>query len=174
MCSRYSLWNIQTISLFTRAKTIKYVEGLFRLGQIFHLYGPGDHPKKLVRSVISGLLDGQKIPCSNGEQVRDYLHVYDAAEAITALMDSECQGAVNIGSGKSMKIREILNKLGQKIGREDLIQLGSLPMNPQDPPLLIPSTRRINQEVRWKPKMDIEMGLDQTIGWFKNEIHYRH
>src|SRR5207245_614301 len=60
--------------------------------RIFFLYGPREHPKRLVSSVIRSLLRGERARCSHGQQIRDYLHVEDAAGALVALLESEVTG----------------------------------------------------------------------------------
>ena len=54
-------------------------------GRVFSLYGPGEHPQRLIASVISSLLRGEDATCNRGGLVRDYLHVADVADAFVAL-----------------------------------------------------------------------------------------
>jgi hypothetical protein len=42
-------------------------------GRIFFLFGPGEHPDRLVSSVIRRLLSGERAPTTEGSQVRDFL-----------------------------------------------------------------------------------------------------
>ena len=55
-------------------------------GRIFFVYGPGEHPDRLVSSVICSLLRGESISCSSGHQKRDFLFVEDVASAFVALL----------------------------------------------------------------------------------------
>ena len=66
--------------------------------RIFFVYGPAEHPNRLVSSVIASLLEGKLIPCSEGNQKRDFLYVEDVASAFVALLESDFCGAINIGS----------------------------------------------------------------------------
>ena len=61
-------------------------------GRVFFLYGPNEHPQRLVSSVIRSLLEGEPAPCSHGRQIRDYLHVQDVADGLVALLDSDVAG----------------------------------------------------------------------------------
>lgn len=171
-CIPESLYGTAKYSLFLLGKRLAALSNAsFAWGRLFHLFGPGEHPKKLIRMVISGLLQEKPVSCSSGEQIRDYLYVQDAADAMTSLLDADCQGAVNIGSGQPMQIREILKKIVEKIGNEELLQLGSMTPRLSDPLLLVPCTARLNNEVRWKSKREIGEGLDKMISWVRNEIH---
>ena len=50
--------------------------------RLFFLYGPSEHPKRLVASVIRAGLAGQSIECSDGLQKRDFIYVGDAGRAL--------------------------------------------------------------------------------------------
>src|SRR3990167_1372854 len=111
-------------------------------GRLFHLYGPREYPMRLVPTVICKLLKNERVLCSHGQQIRDYLHVQDAADALTALLDHDLEGSINIGSGCRIRVVEIIETIAEKIGNKELIQLGSIASNQNDPPILIPCIRR--------------------------------
>lgn len=163
-CNPSSLYGIAKYSLFLMAKKLaENFKAPFSWARLFHLYGPGDHPKKLVRSILSSLLKNQPIPCSDGEQIRDYLYVEDAADALVAVLESESAGAINIGSGQEYRIKNILNFIGNKLRKNELLQLGALPKNPLEPSSLIPSIQKLQSNTSWRPKTDLSKGLDLTI-----------
>lgn len=139
-------------------------------GRIFFLYGPHEHPSRLVSSVIRSILRGESALCSSGEQVRDFLHVSDVASAFVSLLNSEVQGAVNIASGEAMLLKDVVGKIAQKLQRPDLLKLGARATAPQDPPLLLADVRRLKEELGWRPAFDIDRGLDQTIAWWGQEL----
>lgn len=135
----------------------------FAWGRIFHLYGPGEHPQRLVASVIRALLAGEEARCTSGVQQRDFLHVADVAGAFVALLDSPVTGAVNIASGVPVTLAEVVKQIARQIGREDLLRLGALPDRPDDPPALLARTQRLQDEVRWHPGFDLAAGLADAI-----------
>ena len=75
---------------------------------------------------------------------------------------------------KTMAIEErpyqVIETIGKKIGRGDLIRLGSLPVQKNEPCTLVADTKKLTKEVGWTPKFDINTGLDQTIEWWKNNL----
>ena len=139
----------------------------FAWGRIFSIYGPNEHPDRLCSSVIQALLRSQKITCSNGALVRDYLHVSDVASAFAALLVSDIQGPINIGSGFGTKLRDIVGKIDEKIGNDGLLDIATKPSALNEPPIIISDTTRLDN-IGWKPTYDIDSGLDNTIDWFRN------
>jgi nucleoside-diphosphate-sugar epimerase len=139
-------------------------------GRIFFLYGPREHPNRLISSVIRALLLDQPARCTHGNQIRDYLYVEDVGDAFVTLLESGVEGPVNIASGHPIALREIIHKIAKKLDREDLVQLGALTTPPNEVPLLIANVDRIFNEVGWKPKWDLDHGLDETINWWKMSL----
>jgi nucleoside-diphosphate-sugar epimerase len=142
-------------------------------GRLFFQYGPGEHPERLVASVIIHLLLGRDAPCSEGRQIRSFLNVRDVGAAFAALLDSAVQGAVNIGSADPVSIVEVLSAIGRQIGRPELIKLGARAASPNEPRVLLPDTGRLRDEVHFAPAWTLERGLDDAIRWWRNTLTER-
>lgn len=136
--------------------------------RVFFLYGPHEHPARLVPSVIRSLLAGEAAACSHGRQVRDYLHVADVASALVTLVDSDLAGAANVCSGVPVTLREVVLSVGAKLGHPDLIKLGAIPARANDAPLVVGDPNRLH-ELGWQPRYDLDSGLDDTIAWWREE-----
>jgi nucleoside-diphosphate-sugar epimerase len=134
--------------------------------RVFFLYGPKEHPERLVSSVIRSLLREEPARCSHGRQIRDYLHVQDVADGLVAVLDSEVQDAVNVSSGQATTLREIASTIGRLTGRPELVQLGVLPARANDVPLVVGSNAKA-AALGWQPRYDLESGLLQTIEWWR-------
>ncbi len=142
----------------------------FSWGRIFFLYGPNEHPSRLVPSVITSLLKDEQAKVTHGRQIRDFLYSEDVASAMVALLDSDVAGTVNIGSGVPVSIRDVVNKISSKIGKSELIKYGIIRIPKDDPPLIVADVRRLNEEVGWKQKYSLDTGLDKTIEWWKKKL----
>ena len=138
-------------------------------GRIFFLYGPREHPSRLVSSVIISILKGEPARCTHGKQIRDYLYVNDVAEASVMLLVSDVTGPVNIASGNPVRLKDIVYKIADKLGSNKLIQLGAIPCAADESPLVVADVRRLWYEVGWKPKYNLDRGLEETISWWKKE-----
>jgi nucleoside-diphosphate-sugar epimerase len=49
----------------------------------------------------------------------------------------------------------------------DALDVGALPARPGDPPRLVPDVNRLFQEIGFKPAMDFDEGLRNTIKWWR-------
>ena len=136
-------------------------------GRLFFLYGPHEPQERLVASAIRSILLEQPARCSHGQQIRDFLYVQDAADALVALLDSEVLGPVNIASGAPVAVREVVQMIADQLQRPNLIRLGALPSAENEPPLLLADVARLRDEVGWSPRYDLASGLAETISWWK-------
>jgi nucleoside-diphosphate-sugar epimerase len=136
-------------------------------GRIFFQFGPHEHPARLVPSVICDLLLNRAALCSHGRQVRSFLHVADVGAAFAAVLDSELEGPVNIGSGERISLADLVGLIGRQIGRPELLRLGARPAPPGEPALLVPEIRRLRDEVRWRPRFTLNEASSDTIAWWR-------
>jgi len=138
-------------------------------GRIFFLYGPHEHPDRLVASVVRSLLGGGPALCSHGNQVRDYLFVQDVADAFVALLDSTFTGPVNIASGRPVTLKTIVDRIGALMDRPDLIRLGARPAAATDTPLVVADVARLHASLPWRPQVDLDDGIRRTIAWWNSQ-----
>ena len=135
--------------------------------RLFFLYGPREHPARLVPSVARALLAGVPAPCSAGTQERDFLHVEDAAGALVALARSELTGPVNVGSGEAVAVRDVVGRVAVACGRPELVRLGERPAPANEPPRLVADVRILREELGWRPRIDLAAGLENTVEWWR-------
>jgi len=133
-------------------------------GRIFFLYGPHEPASRVVAYVIDSLLKTEPALCSEGQDVLDFIHVEDAASALVALLESEVQGPVNIGSGYRIALKDVFQEIGTQMGRLELIRTGARPEKPESYSLWANTTRLI-REVGWTPRYDLPRGIAKTIAW---------
>jgi nucleoside-diphosphate-sugar epimerase len=142
----------------------------FAWPRIFFLYGPYEHPNRLVSSVVRSLLNGEAAKCSHGRQLRDYLYVEDLADALVALCESDIQNEINIASGAPVTLAEIVTRIGVLLERRDLIQLGALPSRPSEVPLIAADTTRLREQLGWSPMYGLDDALRGTIAWWQAQL----
>jgi nucleoside-diphosphate-sugar epimerase len=136
-------------------------------GRIFFLYGPHEHPDRLVPAVIRSLLAGEAARTSHGNQIRDYLFAGDVADAFVTLLERDVTGPINVASGRPIALKDIVTRIGDLMGRPDLLRLGAIPAAATDTPLVVADTTRLSTVLGWRPKTDLETGLTATIEWWR-------
>jgi len=119
----------------------------FAWARLFHLFGPGENPARLVPSIMLALREGREAQCASGRPVRDFISTQNAAAAITALATSQVTGPVNIGSGAPISIAAMARLIAEITGRPYLLRLGALPDRPNEPPYMVGHTGRLRREV---------------------------
>lgn len=138
--------------------------------RLFYQYGPYEDKRRLVPSVIYSLLNGEKVKITSGDQVRDFLHVEDVAAAIWAIAQSNLTGPVNIGSGKPVTIKEIVTQIAKTLNRLDLINFAAAGDDHQ-PMIICANNGTLTRNTAWKPKFNLEQGLQNTIDWWKSQVN---
>jgi nucleoside-diphosphate-sugar epimerase len=138
----------------------------FAWGRIFYLYGPQEDSRRIVPSAILKLQKGETFSATLGEQIRDYLHVTDVANAFLALMEKKSRGIHNICSAEPITIRDLLDLIGELTGRKELLAHGALPFREWEPMFICGNNDRLKAK-GWRPNIDLRSGLNDTIQWWK-------
>jgi nucleoside-diphosphate-sugar epimerase len=139
-------------------------------GRVFLQFGPHEHPQRLVASVIIDLLLGREALCTHGRQIRSFLHVADVGAAFAAVLESGLEGPVNIGSGGSISIAELLGRIAQQTGRPELLKLGARDSMSAEPAILVPDIERLRHEVGWSPRLTLDEGLADAVDWWRRSL----
>lgn len=131
----------------------------FAVGRIFFPMGWGEGPQRFLPTVVTAMLEGRPARLGSGQQVRDVMDVRDTGVALAALVASDVSGAVNIGSGRGVKLADVARRAASMCGGPDLLQLGALPARAGEPQQLVADIRRLRDEVGFSPCFT----LDDTI-----------
>ena len=140
-----------------------------RIVRIFNTYGPRmrPHDGRVVPSFAVQALKGEPISVfGDGSQTRSFCYVTDLIEGIYALAMSDETEPVNIGNPHEMSILQFAQKMIQLCDTSSEIIYKPLPVN--DPKTRQPDITRAKATLGWTPKMDLEQGLELTLGYFKN------
>jgi nucleoside-diphosphate-sugar epimerase len=135
--------------------------------RVFLVYGPFDDERRLVPSLALSLIRGEAARTTPGEQVRDIIHVEDAASAIWAIARSNHTREVNVASGIPVKVADVARQIGEIVGRPELLQIGALPYRASDPPVLVADTTVLRNTIGWTPRYDLATGLAGTVAWWR-------
>lgn len=129
-------------------------------------YGPYHFPEKLIPLTISRVLTDQKIPIyGTGENIRDWLHVYDHCAAIDLVLHKGINGEVyNVGGHNEKTNLEVVKAIISTLGKsEELIEFVTDRLG-HDKRYAIDATKL--EQLGWQPKYNFETGIRQTIKWY--------
>jgi UDP-glucose 4-epimerase len=115
---------------------------------------------------------GKDYPTPDGTCVRDYVHVGDLADAhILAFeaLSTRSRLIYNIGNGQGFSVREVVDSVRRVTGHS--IPVVEEPRRPGDPAVLVASSKRIMDELGWKPRCS---SLDDIVrsAWAWHQERY--
>lgn len=130
-------------------------------------YGPYHFPEKLIPLMISRALADEKLPVyGNGENVRDWLHVYDHCVAIDLIVRNGRVGEVyNIGGHNERTNLEVVQTILRALDKPESLISYVEDRAGHDMRYAIDPTK-METELNWQPKFNFDTGIAQTIQWY--------
>jgi len=131
----------------------------------FNVYGPGQDPHSQYAMVIPAFIDraANNLPPvihGDGEQSRDFTFIGDVVKANILAAESTAEGVYNIGSGRSITIKQLAEKIIQLM-RKDLKPLHDKP-RPGDVRHALADISRA-KSFGYEPEWSLEDGLKKLI-----------
>ncbi|KAF5024150.1 hypothetical protein F66182_3784 [Fusarium sp. NRRL 66182] len=144
-----------------------------RVARIFNAYGPYMETEdgRAVPNFIMAALKRQPITIfGDGHATRCFQFGKDCVLGLEALMSSDYEGPVNIGSDAEIEISEmaeiISHVVASKTGQRDPVPVHLLPKREDDPVRRKPDTSLAEKVLGWKPRVSLEEGVSITVDWF--------
>lgn len=133
-------------------------------------FGPYQDPEKFLPRLITNLIDGKEIPIyGDGKYVRDWLFVDDHASAIDVVIKKGKVGETYVVGGNTKDINNLtIAKTLLKIFGKDESFIKYVKDRPGHDRRYAVDWRKINKELKWKPKHDFEKWLKVTVEWYIN------
>lgn len=139
--------------------------------RIFHTYGPRELISRLIPTLITKALAGEKVEMTRGEQVRDFCYVEDVVDAFLRAgfvdMQGESQKVLNVGSGQEASIADAAKIIMELIPEHGGFKLGALPYRSGEMWRLVPAVEEAQEFLKWKARHSLRDGLKKTIEWFE-------
>jgi dTDP-glucose 4,6-dehydratase len=136
----------------------------------FNSFGPNITQPYIIPEIISQILLGkEEIILGNLHSKRDLTFVSDTARGILLSLIAEgvIGETINIGSQRSLSIKELVNTIANLMSRVVTIKTDSSRFRPFDVDNLVCNYDRANRLLGWKPQVGISEGLRKTIEWVK-------
>ncbi len=136
--------------------------------RFFLVYGQSQDNNRILPQIITNCLKNKKFPVTKGDQYCDFCFIDDVVQGIFKTLHSKkVKGEVlNIGSGKPVKIKYIVNLICKIIGKGQP-QFGKLKYKKGINMKLYPDIRKAKKIIGWKPKINFFQGIKKTIATYK-------
>jgi len=146
-------------------------------------YGPYQFPEKLIPLMIINAMGKKKLPVyGKGNNIRDWLHVYDHCRAIDSIIKNGKSGSSYIIGGNCEKTNLDIVKMICAIFDEKLksnnFKHKTLIKFVDDRPghdyrYAVDCTKMKN-ELKWEPEISFKKGLASTVDWYlKNDFWWK-
>ena len=139
-----------------------------------NLYGPGDNYDLKASHVMAALIrkaHEAKIAGAptmevwgSGAPLREFTHVDDAADALVHLAEHyAAEGAVNIGGGEEISIRDLAELICAVVGFTGGLRFDAA--KPDGTPRKIADTATL-RGLGWRPRIRLRDGIAQAYRWY--------
>jgi len=141
-----------------------------KVARIFNTYGPRMRPDdgRVVSNFIVSALTGQPLTIyGDGTQTRSFCYIDDLVDGLIRLMNTphEVTGPINLGNPHEFTMLELAERVIAAVGSDVPIEYRPLPAD--DPTQRQPNIDRAMETLDWKPRVELEEGLGQTVSYFR-------
>jgi nucleoside-diphosphate-sugar epimerase len=150
--SHYSEAKLATYNFFADA-TKNFV-----WARLFSAYGPGDPRDWILMNAIKALKFDQPLNVGKCNQLFNFTHIKDAANAIILLMEKDFNGTANISTLESPTLKDSLNLLEKISGKLGLIRYGEDSDNRNQI-----RSAGVLESMGWFPKINRETGFGELF-----------
>jgi len=144
-----------------------------RIVRIFNTYGPRMRldDGRVVPNFIGQAVRGEALTVyGDGSQTRSFQYIDDLVEAVVRLLRSDYVEPVNIGTTREISIvdfAKIVNRVAAN--RAGIIYADGSRID-GDPQTRRPDTSRAHEVLNWRPKVELEHGLEWTFDYFRSVL----
>jgi len=157
------------LHLFHRTKKLEY-----SVARIANPYGERQNPdaKQGAIGVFLGCI-ARRQPITvygDGEVIRDFIYIYDAADALIACADyvagDKAPRVFNVGSGVGYSLNQIVDTIKKVVDVE--VKVNHIPGRAVDVPSNVLDIELGRKLLKWEPKVDLESGVRRAWEWTKS------
>jgi dTDP-glucose 4,6-dehydratase len=132
-------------------------------------YGPYQFPEKLIPLMILNAFEGKPLPVyGDGLYVRDWIHVEDHCDAVDLVLTRGESGHVyNIGAENERPNLDVVRSILRLTGRDESL-IRHVPDRPGHDRRYAMNSRKIREQLGWRPRHEFEKGLADTVAWYRD------
>jgi nucleoside-diphosphate-sugar epimerase len=134
----------------------------------FTVYGPIGRPDMSIYRFIESIKDGKEITVyGDGSQERDFTYIDDIVDGTVKSMNLTGYNIINLGNNKPSQLNRLIQLIEVKLNKKAKIKYE--PFHKADMQKTWANIDRANELINWRPKIDLENGVDKTIKWHLEE-----
>ncbi|MEB3359623.1 MAG: NAD-dependent epimerase [Synechococcales bacterium] len=147
--------------------------------RFFTVYGPWGRPDMAYFKFVDAIHHGKPIDIYNfGDMKRDFTYIDDVVEGIVRILHHPPQAAddpanpsvqykiYNLGHHHPVELGRFIQLIEQAMGQT--AQKNFLPMQPGDVPITYADISALEQAIDFKPKVPLEVGIQQFVDWYRD------
>lgn len=134
-------------------------------GRVFNVFGPKEHPDKIIPLIIRAALNNRKIQCLAKDDIRDFIYVKDVANILVTFLEKNITGIVNIATGIGTSISEIAKLIELKLSVSNICDFKQ---NVSKFPTVVGSTIKL-KDLKYKFLFDLDRSIEETIKWWQDK-----
>jgi UDP-glucose-4-epimerase GalE len=137
---------------------------------------PETHLIPLVLHAASGVrkdikIFGDDYSTKDGTCIRDYIHIYDLAQAhllaLEQLINGGSGGVYNLGNGGGYSVKEVIETARKISGKPILFEV--IERRPGDAEILVGSSKKAMKELGWEPQYpELEVIIEHAWKWHRD------
>jgi GDP-4-dehydro-6-deoxy-D-mannose reductase len=174
-------FNIYALTKDAQNKIGKIYSNAYNLDIImtrsFNHFGPGQLPTFVVADFCKQLVEIEKgfkkneLVVGNLDAKRDFADVRDVVEAYYQLLMRGQKGETyNVGSGKSIKVSELLNLIVELSSVSPKIIIDQQKYRPIDVPIVVADISKVTKHTGWVPKISLIASLQDTLAYWRLQL----
>ena len=142
-------------------------------------YGPKQHPEKLIPKIIYNIINNIDIPIyGDGKNSREWIYVKDHCYALFDVLKKGKIGEFyNIGSNENINNIDICKKIFKvfkKLNLKSSSKIKFINDRPGHDRRYALNSNKIIKALKWKRKIKIDEGLNQTVKWYlENKLYFK-
>ena len=144
-----------------------------RIVRIFNTYGPRMRldDGRVVPNFIGQAVRGEALTVyGDGSQTRSFQYIDDLVEAVVRLLRSDYVEPVNIGTTREISILDFAKIVNRVADNRAGIIFADGSRIDGDPQTRRPDTSRAHEVLNWRPKVELEHGLEWTFDYFRSVL----
>ena len=143
--------------------------------RLFTVYGPRQRPDMSIHRMFDSALKGEPFPLwGEGKQRRSFTFVDDIVEVfqLAGSVREARSRVLNAGGAEPVELLYLIKTVEELVGCP--ITLQQLQKRPGDPDLTCASKDLVTEELGWKPKTPLEIGLRSQLQWHNSISEHFH